>query len=227
MTTRLTVITAGITEPSSTRLLADRLTEAVVRALAGGDAHVELIEVRDIAHDLTNNVLTGFASPALQERLDAIVEADALIVSTPIYSASYSGLFKMLIDVLPADSLRGKPVLLGATGGTARHSLAIDHALRPLFAYLGALVAPVAVFAASEDWERRGRAPRCPDRARGRGLRPGRRGVARATSRRPLRGRHSVRVVAGRGLEHLTCTCRTPPPDTLRACPRSPLSLAG
>jgi Predicted flavoprotein len=152
MTTRLTVITAGITEPSSTRLLADRLTEAVVRALPGSDAHVELIEVRDIAHDLTNNVLTGFASPALQERLDAIVEADALIVSTPIYSASYSGLFKMLIDVLPADSLRGKPVLLGATGGTARHSLAIDHALRPLFAYLGALVAPVAVFAASEDW---------------------------------------------------------------------------
>src|SRR5690606_27968248 len=65
---------------------------------------------------------------------------------------SYSGLFKMLVDVLPADSLRGKPVLLGATGGTARHSLAIDHALRPLFAYLGALVAPVAVFAASEDW---------------------------------------------------------------------------
>lgn len=152
MTTRLTVVTAGITEPSSTRLLADRLTEAVVRALPGSDAHVEVIEVRDIAHDLTNNVLTGFASPALQERLDAIVEADALIVSTPIYSASYSGLFKMLIDVLPADSLRGKPVLLGATGGTARHSLAIDHALRPLFAYLGALVAPVAVFAASEDW---------------------------------------------------------------------------
>ncbi|HEX5967900.1 MAG TPA: FMN reductase [Intrasporangium sp.] len=152
MTTRLTVITAGITEPSSTRLLADRLTEAVVRALPGSDVHVEVIEVRDIAHDLTNNVLTGFASPALQERLDAIAEADALVVSTPIYSASYSGLFKMLIDVLPADSLRGKPVLLGATGGTARHSLAIDHALRPLFAYLGALVAPVAVFAASEDW---------------------------------------------------------------------------
>jgi FMN reductase len=58
----------------------------------------------------------------------------------------------MLIDVLPEGSLRDTPVLLGATGGTARHSLAIDHALRPLFAHLGALVAPVAVFAASEDW---------------------------------------------------------------------------
>lgn len=151
MTTRITVISAGITEPSSTRLLADRLTEAVVRAIPG-DVVVEVVEVRELAHDLTNNVLTGFASPDLQARLDAIVEADGVIVSTPIYSASFSGLFKMLVDVLPKDSLRGRPVLLGATGGTARHSLAIDHALRPLFAYLGALVAPTAVFAASEDW---------------------------------------------------------------------------
>ena len=152
-TLHLAVITAGITQPSSTRMLADRLTEATVRALGRDvDAVVEVVDVRNVAHDLTNNVLTGFASPELQVRLDAITEADAVIVSTPIYSASYSGLFKMLIDVLPKDSMRDKPVLLGATGGTARHSLAIDHALRPLFAYLGALVAPTAVFAASEDW---------------------------------------------------------------------------
>ncbi len=156
MTRHLAVITAGLTQPSSTRLLADRLTEAVVRGLGIGDNSedvvVEVVEVRDVAHDLTNHVLTGFASPELQVRLDAITEADAVIVTTPVYAASYSGLFKMLVDVLPKDGLRDTPVLLGATGGTARHSLAIDHALRPLFAHLGALVAPVAVFAASEDW---------------------------------------------------------------------------
>ncbi len=156
-TSHLAVITAGLTQPSSTRLLADRLTEAVVRALrdtrgSTDDVVVEVVEVRDVAHDLTNHVLTGFASPELQVRLDAISEADAVIVVTPIYAASFSGLFKMLIDVLPADALRDTPVLLGATGGTSRHSLAIDHALRPLFAHLGALVAPVAVFAASDDW---------------------------------------------------------------------------
>ncbi|NUS41718.1 MAG: NADPH-dependent FMN reductase [Terrabacter sp.] len=154
-TFHLAVITAGVTEPSSTRLLADRLTEATVRALGGddvGEVVVEVVDVRDVAHDVTNNVLTGFASPELQVRLDAIAEADALVVATPVYAASYSGLFKMLVDVLPKDALRDTPVLLGATGGTARHSLAIDHALRPLFAHLGALVAPVAVFAASEDW---------------------------------------------------------------------------
>jgi FMN reductase len=148
----LAVITAGITQPSSTRLLADRLTEATVRALAPREVVVEVVDVRDVAHDVTNNVLTGFASPELQVRLDAIAEADAVVVATPVYAASYSGLFKMLVDVLPKDALRDTPVLLGATGGTARHSLAIDHALRPHFAHLGALVAPVAVFAASEDW---------------------------------------------------------------------------
>ena len=154
MTVRsIAVISAGVTDPSSTRLLADRLAQATVRALEADEAPVvQVIDVRELAHDVTNNVLTGFASPALQERLDAIAAADALIVATPIYSASYSGLFKMLIDVLPQDALRGTPVLLGATGGTARHSLAIDHALRPLFAYLGALVVPTAVFAATDDW---------------------------------------------------------------------------
>ncbi|OFE17359.1 NADPH-dependent FMN reductase [Humibacillus sp. DSM 29435] len=156
-TSHLAVITAGLTQPSSTRLLADRLTEAVVRSVretndSTDDVVVEVVEVRDVAHDLTNHVLTGFASPELQVRLDAIAEADAVIIVTPIYAASFSGLFKMLIDVLPADALRDTPVLLGATGGTSRHSLAIDHALRPLFAHLGALVAPVAVFAASVDW---------------------------------------------------------------------------
>ena len=150
----LAVVSAGITQPSSTRLLAERLAEAVERGLASRDVVVEVIEVRDIAHDLTNHVLTGFASPELQARLDAIAGADAVVVATPVYAASYSGLFKMLVDVLPKDALRDTPVLLGATGGTARHSLAIDHALRPLFAHLGALVAPVAVFAASEDWGR-------------------------------------------------------------------------
>lgn len=151
MTRHLTVVSAGISQPSSTRLLADRLTTAAVRAL-GPDVVVEVVEVRDVAHDLTNAVLTGFASAELQVRLDAIVESDAVIVVTPVYAASFSGLFKMLIDVLPDDALRDTPVLLGATGGSARHSLAIDHGLRPLFAHLGALVSPVAVFAASEDW---------------------------------------------------------------------------
>ncbi len=81
-----------------------------------------------------------------------MTSADAVIAVTPVFSASYSGLFKSFFDVLDEDALDGKPVLIGATGGTARHSLVLEHALRPLFAYLRATVVPTAVFAATEDF---------------------------------------------------------------------------
>lgn len=153
-TPTLAVVSAGLSQPSSTGMLADQLAEATTSALArlGVEPQVVSIDLRQHAHDLTDNLLTFFASEALQEAKDAVAGSAGLIAVTPIFSASYNGLFKTFFDVLDEDTLRGKPVLLGATGGTARHSLAIDHALRPLFAYLGALVNPTAVFAATEDW---------------------------------------------------------------------------
>ena len=84
--------------------------------------------------------------------LRKVADADAVIAVTPIFRASFSGLFKSFFDVLETDALVGKPVLIGATGGTARHSLALEYALRPLFTYLQAIVVPTAVFAAPEDW---------------------------------------------------------------------------
>lgn len=147
--TTIAVVSAGLGEPSSTRLLADRLAAAVQRA---APAEVRVVNLREHAHDIADNLLTGFPPPALRTAIDTVVETDALIAVTPIFNASYSGLFKSFFDVLEPDSLAGKPVLLGATGGTARHSLALEHALRPMFAYLRAIVAPTAVFAATEDW---------------------------------------------------------------------------
>ena len=151
---RIAVVSAGLSNPSSTRMLADRLAAATVRELAvhGQDAVVDVIELRDIAHDVTNNLLTGFAPPALQSAIDTVVSADGLIAVTPIFSTSYSGLFKSFIDVLDPDALTGMPVLLGANAGTPRHSLAIDYAIRPLFAYLHAEPVSTGVFAASADW---------------------------------------------------------------------------
>ncbi|MCF6743799.1 NADPH-dependent FMN reductase [Blastococcus sp. KM273128] len=155
MSTRtLAVVSAGLSTPSSTRLLADRLTGATVAALRerGVAATVEVVELRQHARDLADNLTTGFANQALRGAVDTVVGADGLIAVTPIFSASYSGLFKTFVDVLEKDALTGKPVLLGATAGTARHSLALEHAMRPLFAYLRATVVPTAVFAAAEDW---------------------------------------------------------------------------
>ena len=125
-----------------------------VKQLAERDIEtdVDVFELRDYAHDITNNLLTGFAPPALESMINAVVSADAVIAVTPIFSTSYSGLFKSFIDVLDPDALTGKPVLIGANAGTARHSLAIDYAIRPLFTYLHAEPVPTGVFAASSDW---------------------------------------------------------------------------
>lgn len=151
-----TIVTvgAGLGQPSSTRLLADRLGAATASALRehGAEPRLFPVELRDHARDLVGNLLAGFPGPTLEAAIAAVVAADGLIAVTPVYSASYSGLFKLFFDVLERDALAGMPVLVAATAGTPRHSLVVDHAMRPLFAYLGAAVVPTGVFAAAEDW---------------------------------------------------------------------------
>jgi FMN reductase len=153
-TKKIVVISAGLGQPSSTRLLADRLAEASARSLLeqGSPAEFRVVELRDLAHDVTDAMLTGFPSEALADVLDAVGGADGLVAVTPVFTGSYSGLFKSFFDVLDNTALTGTPVLVGATAGTARHSLVLDHELRPLFSYLRAVVVPTGVFAAAEDW---------------------------------------------------------------------------
>jgi len=156
--TRLVVVTAGLSNPSSTRILADQLSAATSSALAtgGAAADVEVVELRDLAHAITDNLLTGFPSGGLADAVASVATADAVIAVTPVFSASYSGLFKSFFDVLEPGALDGTPVLMAATAGTARHSLVLEHALRPLFSYLHAAPVATAVFAASEDFGSRG-----------------------------------------------------------------------
>ncbi|MFE0858301.1 oxidoreductase [Streptomyces sp. alain-838] len=149
---KLVVVSAGLSVPSSTRLLADRLAAATAERTP---AEVQVVELRDLAVEIAHTFTNGFPGRDLAAAFDAVAAADGLIAVTPVFSASYSGLFKSFFDALSVtdeNALAGKPVLIGATGGTARHSLVLDHALRPLFAYLKAVVVPTGVYAASEDW---------------------------------------------------------------------------
>lgn len=150
----LVVVAAGTSVPSSTRMLADQLTKATRDALArhGQDVAVTVLEVRELAHEIVDATFTRFPGGKLGAALEEIGRADGVIAVTPTYNQSYSGLFKALFDVIEPGTLAGVPMALGATGGTARHSLAIDYALRPMFAYLKADVVPTTVFAASEDF---------------------------------------------------------------------------
>lgn len=148
--TRIVVVTAGLRSPSSTRLLADDLAAQVRAALP--DAETTVVEVREHAHAITDALLTGFASGELARVLDSVAAADGLVVVTPTFSASYSGLFKSFFDLVEPGALSGTPVLLAATGGTERHSLVIEYALRPLFSYLGAVPVRTGVYAATADF---------------------------------------------------------------------------
>jgi len=154
MTRHIVVVSAGLSVPSSTRNLADQLATATEALLVsrGEEVRLHSVELREHARALADHLLTGYPSGGLAQAIDLVRDADALIVVTPIFSASYSGLFKTFFDVLEPGLLDGKPVLMAATAGTARHSLVLEHALRPLFSYLKAIPVPTAVFAASEDF---------------------------------------------------------------------------
>lgn len=147
---RVVAISGGLREPSTTRLLVDRLAAAVGDELDRAD--IEVIELRRLARAITDAMLTGFAAPELAEVFDAIAGSDGVIAVTPTFNATFSGLFKSFFDVLPEQTLDGLPMLIAATGGTERHSLVLDHALRPMFSYLHALASPTGVYAATADF---------------------------------------------------------------------------
>jgi FMN reductase len=151
---RLAVVSAGTSDPSSTRLLADRTADRVA-ALADRRGHkvtVSVIDLREISADISSALVSQLISPRLQQAITALGEADGVIAAAPVYKAGPSGLFTSFFHVLDNDLLIGKPVVLAATAGTARHALVTDDQMRPMFAYLRALTVPTSLFAAPEDW---------------------------------------------------------------------------
>ena len=151
---RLVVISAGTSDPSSTRLLADRTAQRATELAArnGNTVTVRNVELREIAADITTALVSQLITPRLQAASTALGEADGIIAATPVYKAAPSGLFTSFLDVLDNDLLIAKPVVLAATAGTARHALVADDQMRPMFAYLRAMTVPTSLFAAPEDW---------------------------------------------------------------------------
>jgi FMN reductase len=151
---RLAVVSAGTSDPSSTRLLADRAADraAGVAARHGHTVTTDVVELREISADISTAMVTQLVKPRLQQAMTILGEADGIIASTPVYKAGPSGLFTSFFDVLDNDLLIAKPVVLAATAGTARHALVADDQMRPMFAYLRTMTAPTSLFAAPEDW---------------------------------------------------------------------------
>src|ERR1700760_4915914 len=150
----LVVVTAGTSDPSSTRMLADRTAQRVAALAAerGAAVRTRVIDLRELATDITTAMTSQLVTPKLQQAVDALGAADGVIAAAPVYKAGPSGLFSSFFHVLDNDLLIGKPVILAATAGTTRHALVVDDQMRGLFAYLRTLTAPTSLFAAPEDW---------------------------------------------------------------------------
>ncbi|MCT2020321.1 CE1759 family FMN reductase [Kocuria marina] len=156
MTDRLTlaVVTAGLSEDSTTTRLGEAIAQSASGVVENAGQHVDIkvIQLRDLAHGLTDMMITHVASRAVQDAIDTVLTADGLIAASPTYKASYSGLFKQFFDVIDESALENLPTVVAATGGSPRHSLVLETAMRPLLSYLKALVLPLGIYAASEDW---------------------------------------------------------------------------
>jgi FMN reductase len=153
-TFKLVVVSAGTSDPSSTRLLADRAAGRVV-ALAAARGHavtVGVIELRELSSDIATALTSQLITPKLEQAIAALADADGIIAAAPVYKAGASGLFTSFFDVLDNDLIIAKPVILAATAGTARHALVVDDQMRALFAFLRAMTVPTSLFTAPEDW---------------------------------------------------------------------------
>jgi FMN reductase len=151
---KLAVVSAGTSDPSSTRLLADRIADRACELAAchGQTVTSTVIELREIAADIATALVSQLITPKLQAALGALGDADGIIASTPVYKAGASGLFTSFFHVLDDDLIIARPVVLAATAGTARHALVVDDQVRVMFAYMRALAVPTSLFAAPEDW---------------------------------------------------------------------------
>lgn len=147
---RVVAVSGSLHEPSKTTALLRAIAAAVAERI---DVDVHIIELTQIGPGLSGVLRRDDLPPAVEQQLRAIEEADLLIVGTPVYRASFTGLFKHLFDFVGQYALVGKPVLLAATGGGERHALIIEHQLRPLFAFFQALTLPLGVYASNTDFD--------------------------------------------------------------------------
>ncbi|HIE0125000.1 TPA: FMN reductase [Stenotrophomonas maltophilia] len=146
---RIVAVSGGLQRPSRAATLAEHLL-----GLIGEDIHSEqqLIELGELAPQLAGALWRSQLPEAVERQLIAVEQADVLVVATPVYRGSYTGLFKHFFDFIDQDALVDTPILLAATGGSERHALVIDHQLRPLFSFFQARTLPLGVYATDRDF---------------------------------------------------------------------------
>ncbi|MGH8818302.1 FMN reductase [Achromobacter pestifer] len=146
---RLVAVSGGLQRPSKSAALAEHLLDLIADAVP---CEQHLVELGQLAPQLAGAVWRSQLPDTVERELGVVEQADILVVTTPVYRGSYTGLFKHFFDFLHQDALIDTPVLLAATGGSERHALMIDHQLRPLFSFFQARTLPLGVYATDKDF---------------------------------------------------------------------------
>ena len=150
MTKKLVVgISGNLTRPSKTKAFISHIAGEVAGRIG---ATSKVFDIEDLGPSLLQARRIGELDTAAHDIVEQLLRADVLVAGSPTFKGSYTGLFKHLFDLLDPASLRGKPVILAATGGGERHSLIVEHQLRPLFGFFEALTMPTAIYASDKDF---------------------------------------------------------------------------
>lgn len=140
---RIVALSGSLSQPSRTRALTELIA---TRAAAGTSAQIDVIDIADLAPHLGGAVSFTQLPPAIVHAQRTLEAADLIVLASPVYKGSYSGLFKHFIDLLDPTRLAGKVALLAATGGSDRHALVVEHQLRPLASFFELVTVPAGVF---------------------------------------------------------------------------------
>ena len=146
---RLVAVSGGLQRPSKAAALAEHLMDLIADEVL---CEQRLVELGQLAPQLAGATWRSHLPDTVERELAAVEQADILVVATPVFRGSYTGLFKHFFDFIHQDALIDKPVLLAATGGSERHALMIDHQLRPLFSFFQARTLPLGVYATDKDF---------------------------------------------------------------------------
>ncbi|HDS1595465.1 TPA: FMN reductase [Stenotrophomonas maltophilia] len=146
---RIVAVSGGLQRPSRAATLAEHLLGLIGENMR---SEQQLIELGELAPQLAGALWRSQLPEAVERQLVAVEQADVLVVSTPVYRGSYTGLFKHFFDFIHQHALVDTPILLAATGGSERHALVIDHQLRPLFSFFQARTLPLGVYATDRDF---------------------------------------------------------------------------
>lgn len=146
---RVVAVSGGLQSPSKSAGLAQHLLDVIADQVS---CLPHLVDLGLLAPQLTGAVWRAQVPDAVEQALAVVEQAEVLVVATPVFRGSYTGLFKHFFDLIGQDALIDKPVLLAANGGSERHALVIDHQLRPLFSFFQARTLPLGVYATDKDF---------------------------------------------------------------------------